>query len=268
MPALLSETRDHIAYLTLNRPEVHNAINPEMMVQLAEAWERIAADDAIRVIIITGAGNKAFSAGADLVRFLPLTTRQRPPEDQWDHAVLKNPRLRDTAMLHPFEMYKPIIAAVNGYCVAGGMELMLATDIRVAAEHATFGLMEVKWSLIPYAGSIVRTPRQIPYCNAMELLLTGDRIDAPEARRLGLINHVVPAEQVMAKAQELAGKIAANGPLAVRAIKEGVAKTSGVPLLEGYKIESELARVVFSSEDAKEGPRAFREKRKPNFKGK
>jgi enoyl-CoA hydratase len=268
MPALLSETRDHIAYLTLNRPEVHNAINPEMMVQLAEAWERIAADDAIRVIIITGAGNKAFSAGADLVRFLPLTTRQRPPEDEWDHAVLKNPRLRDTAMLHPFEMYKPIIAAVNGYCVAGGMELMLATDIRVAAEHATFGLMEVKWSLIPYAGSIVRTPRQIPYCNAMELLLTGDRIDAPEARRLGLINHVVPAEQVMAKAQELAGKIAANGPLAVRAIKEGVAKTSGVPLLEGYKIESELARVVFSSEDAKEGPRAFREKRKPNFKGK
>jgi enoyl-CoA hydratase len=176
--------------------------------------------------------------------------------------------LRDIAMLHPFEMYKPIIAAVNGYCVAGGMELMLATDIRVAAEHATFGLMEVKWSLIPYAGSIVRTPRQIPYCNAMELLLTGDRIDAPEARRLGLINHVVQAEQVMAKAQELAGKIAANGPLAVRAIKEGVAKTSGVPLLEGYKIESELARVVFSSEDAKEGPRAFREKRKPNFKGK
>jgi enoyl-CoA hydratase len=268
MSALLFDLRDGIAYLTLNRPEVHNAINPELMVRLAEAWQRIAADDSIRATIITGAGDKAFSAGADLVRFLPLTTKQRGPEDEWDHALLKNPKLRDIAMLHPFEMHKPLIAAVNGYCVAGGMELMLATDIRVAAEHATFGLMEVKWGLIPYAGSLVRTPRQIPYCNAMELLLTGDRIDAHEARRLGLINHVLPAAQVMAKAEELARKIAANGPLAVRAIKQGVARTSGRPLEDGYKIENEIAREVFSSEDAKEGPRAFREKRKPNFKGK
>jgi len=268
MPALLFEIRDGIAYLTLSRPEVHNAINPEMMVQLAEAWQSIAADDSIQVTIITGAGDKAFSAGADLVRMLSLTTKERGPEDEWDSALLKNPKLRDIAMLHPFEMHKPIIAAVNGYCVAGGMELMLATDIRIAAEHATFGLMEVKWGLIPYAGSLVRTPRQMPYCNAMELLLTGDRIDAHEARRLGLINHVLPAAQVMAKAEELARKIAANGPLAVRAIKQGVARTSGRPLEDGYKIENEIAREVFSSQDAKEGPRAFREKRKPNFKGK
>ncbi len=268
MPALLFEVRDHIAYLTLNRPEVHNAINPELMIQLAEAWQRVASDDTIRVAIVTGGGDKAFSAGADLVRFLPLTTRQRAPEDEWDHAILKNPGLRDIAMLHPFEMHKPIIAAINGYCVAGGMELMLATDIRIAAEHATFGLMEVKWGLIPYAGSLVRTPRQIPYCNAMELLLTGDRIDAHEARRLGLINHVVPASQLITKAEGIARKIAANGPLAVRAIKEGVARTSGRPLEEGYKIENEIARGVFSSEDAKEGPRAFVEKRLPNFKGK
>ncbi len=268
MPALFFEIRDGIAFLTLNRPEVHNAINPELMVQLAQAWQRIAVDDSIRVIIITGAGDKAFSAGADLVRMLSLTTKERRPEDEWDHALLKNPGLRDIAMLHPFEMYKPIIAAVNGYCVAGGMELMLATDIRIAAEHATFGLMEVKWGLIPYAGSLVRTPRQIPYCNAMELLMIGDRIDAQEARRLGLINHVVPAAQLMEKAEELARKIAANGPLAVRAIKQGVIRTSGLPLEEGYKIENEIARGVFSSEDAREGPRAFIEKRKPNFKGK
>ena len=268
MPALLFEIRGDIAYLTLNRPEVHNAINPELVVQLAEAWKRIAADNAIRVAIITGAGDKAFSVGADLARFLPLTTRERAPEDEWDHTILKHPELRDIAMLHPFEMHKPIIAAINGYCVAGGMELMLATDIRIAAEHASFGLMEVKWGLIPYAGSLVRTPRQIPYCNAMELLLTGDRIDAHEARRLGLINHVVPAAQVMAKAEEIARKIAANGPLAVRAIKQGVARTSGRPLEEGYKIENEIARGVFSSEDAKEGPRAFREKRTPKFIGK
>ena len=268
MPALLFHIRDGIAFLTLNRPEVHNAINPELMVQLAQAWQRIAADDSIRVTIITGTGDKAFSAGADLVRMLSLTTRERGPEDEWDHALLKNPDLRDIAMLHPFEMYKPIIAAVNGYCVAGGMELMLATDIRIAAEHASFGLMEVKWSLIPYAGSLVRTPRQIPYCNAMELLLVGDRIDAQKARRLGLINHVVPAAQLMDKAEEFARKIAANGPLAVRAIKQGVMRTSGLPLEEGYKIENEIARGVFSSEDAREGPRAFIEKRKPNFKGK
>jgi enoyl-CoA hydratase len=268
MPALLFDIRGDIAYLTLNRPAVHNAINPELMVQLAEAWQRVAGDDAVRVVIVTGAGDRAFSAGADLTRLLPLTTRERPPEDQWDHALLKNPELRNVAMLHPFEIHKPIIAAINGYCIAGGMELMLATDIRVAADHASFGLMEVKWSLIPYAGSLVRTPRQIPYCNAMELLLTGDRIDAHEARRLGLINHVVPAAQVMAKAEEIARKIASNGPLAVRAIKQGVTRTSGLPLEEGFKIENELARSVFSSEDAKEGPRAFREKRTPKFTGK
>jgi enoyl-CoA hydratase len=238
------------------------------MVQTAEAWRRVSTDDAIRVAIITGAGKKAFSAGADLLRFLPLTTRERLPEDEWDHAVLKAPGVRDIAMLQGFELHKPIIAAINGYCIAGGMELMLATDIRVAVEHATFALMEAKWGLILYAGSLVRTPREIPYCNAMELLLTGDRIDAHEARRLGLINHVLPAGQVMARAEELARKIAANGPLAVRAIKQRVVRTSGRPLDEGYQIENEIARAVFSWKDAKEGPRAFREKRQPNFKGK
>lgn len=268
MPALLFEIRNDIAYLTLNRPAVHNAIDPELMIQLADAWKRVAADDSVRVAIVTGAGDKAFSAGADLARLLPLTTRERPAEDVWDRTLLENPGLRDIAMLHPFEMHKPIIAAINGYCVAGGMELMLATDIRVAAEHASFGLAEVKWGLIPYAGSIVRAPRQIPFCNAMELLLTGDRIDAHEARRLGLVNYVLPAAQVIPKAEELARKIAANGPLAVRAIKQGVSRVSGRPLEDGFRVESELARGVFSSDDAKEGPRAFVEKRKPNFKGK
>jgi enoyl-CoA hydratase len=268
MPALLFEVRDAVAYITLNRPAVHNAIDPELMIRLAESWQRIAVDDVIRVVIVTGAGDKAFSAGADLARLMSLTTKERPPQDEWDHKLLAHPELRDVAMHHPFPFDKPVIAAINGYCIAGGMELMLASDIRVAAEHATFGLMEVKWGLIPYAGSLVRAPRQIPYCNAMELLLTGDRIDAHEARRLGLINHVVPASQLMPKAEEIAIKIAANGPLAVRAIKQGVLRASGLPLEEGFKIENELVRGVFPSEDAKEGPRAFIEKRSPNFKGK
>jgi enoyl-CoA hydratase len=144
---------------------------------------------------------------------------------------------------------------------------MLATDLRIAAEHASFGLQEVKWALIPAGGSMVRLPRQIPYCQAMEILLTGNRIDAHEAHRIGLVNHVLPAGQIMTKAEELAATIVANGPLAVRAIKEAAVKSSGGSLDDGFAIENRLAKVVFSSDDAKEGPRAFMEKRKPNFKG-
>jgi enoyl-CoA hydratase len=267
MPALTLEVRDQIAYLTLNRPHVHNSLNPEMIVQLAEAWERVKADDSIRVAIVTGAGDKAFSAGADLGRLIPLTTKARPPEDEWDHKLLANPQLREMALLREFELWKPVIAVVNGFCIAGGMELMLATDLRIAADHASFGLQEVKWALIPAGGSMVRLPRQIPYCQAMEILLTGNRIGAHEAHRIGLVNHVLPAGQIMAKAEELATAIAANGPLAVRAIKEAAIKSSGGSIDEGFALENRLAKVVFSANDAEEGPRAFMEKRKPVFKG-
>jgi enoyl-CoA hydratase len=268
MPALLFEVRNQIAYLTFNRPEVHNAINPEIIVRLCDAWERINADDDIRSVIITGAGDKAFSAGADLGKLIPLFTKARAPEDEWDRKLLENRRLGDHAILRNYDVFKPIIAAVNGFCIAGGFELMQATDLRVAAEHATFGLQEVKWAIIPASGSLVRLPRQMPYCKAMEILLTGNRIDAHEAYRLGLVNYVVPASQVMAKAEELANTIAANGPLAVRAIKEGVLRSIGRPLEEGFKIENEVAKLVMKSQDAREGPRAFIEKRKPIYKGK
>ena len=268
MPALLFETRNHIAYLTLNRPEVHNSINPEMIVQLCDAWKQINADDAIRVVIVTGAGQKAFCAGADLGRLIPLFTKVRAPEDEWDQKLVANRQLGDHAILRHFDVFKPIIAAVNGFCIAGGFEMMQATDLRIAAEHASFGLQEVKWAIIPAGGSLVRLPRQMPYCKAMEILLTGNRIDAHEAYRLGLVNYVVPASQMMAKAEELALAIAANGPIAVRAIKEGVLRASGRPLEEGFTIENEVARPVMLSEDAREGPRAFIEKRKPVYKGK
>jgi enoyl-CoA hydratase len=268
MPALLFEVRNQIAYLTFNRPEVHNSISPEMIVQLCDAWHRINTDDEIRSVIITGAGDKAFSAGADLGRLIPLFTKARAPEDEWDRKLLDNRRLGDHAILRNYDVFKPIIAAVNGFCIAGGFELMQATDLRVAAEHATFALQEVKWAIIPASGSLVRLPRQMPYCKAMEILLTGNRIDAHEAYRLGLINYVLPASQVMAKAEELASTIAANGPIAVRAIKEGVQRAMGRPLEEGFRIENEVAKAVMKSEDAREGPRSFIEKRKPVYKGK
>ena len=267
MVAFLFEKRGQIAYLTFNRPEAHNAMSPEVIVRMAEAWREIERDDAIRVAIITGAGGKAFSAGADLGRLIPLLTGARKPEDQWDRRVAEDPTLAKTALLRDFSLSKPVIAAVNGFCIAGGMELLQGTDLRVASETASFGLQEVKWALVPAGGSLVRLQRQIPYCKAMEILLTGDRIDANEAYRLGLINYVVAPDQVMKKAEELARTIADNGPLAVRAIKRAVEGCSGLPLGEAFKIEDEIGREVFRSEDAREGPRAFMEKRKPRYLG-
>lgn len=268
MPALLFEVRNHIAYITLSRPEVHNSFNPEMIMRLVDAWEQVNADNAIRVVILTGAGDKAFSSGADLGRLIPLYTKARRPEDEWDRRLLADRPRADHALLRGYDVFKPTIAAVNGFCIAGGFELMQATDLRIAAEHASFGLQEVKWAIVPASGSMVRLPRQMPYCKAMEILLTGNRIDAQEAYRLGLINYVAPAAQVMAKAEELATTIAANGPIAVRAIKEGVLRASGRPLEDGFHIENEVAKPVMKSEDAREGPRAFLEKRRPVYKGK
>jgi len=267
MPAVLFEKRDHVAYVTFNRPEVHNSFNPETIVRVAEAWNEINNNDDIRAAIVTGAGNVAFSAGADLGRLIPLFTGARKPDDEWDQKLLADRRLGDIALLRKFDVDKPIIAAINGFCIAGGMELIQATDLRVASENASFGLQEVKWAIIPAAGSLARLQRQMPYCKAMEILLTGNRIDAQEAWRLGLINYVVPQAKLLEKAEELAATIAANGPVAVRKIKEAVRRTSGRPLEEAFKIEDECAREVMRTEDAKEGPRAFMEKRKPNYKG-
>jgi len=266
-PALLYEKRDGIAYVTLNRPEVRNAISPEVVCRLADAWRDYAADDSLRVAIVTGAGNQAFCAGADLGKLIPLFTGARKPEDDWDRRVLADRSLSQTILLRGFSLYKPIIAAINGFCLAGGTELVQATDIRIAAEHATLGLTEITRALLPFGGSMVRLPRQIPYCKAMEILLVGDHISAQEAHRIGLVNYVLPADQVMPKAEELARKIAANGPVAVRKLKETVLRALSVSPEEGFKLEDDSARVIMATEDAIEGPRAFIEKRKPQYKG-
>lgn len=266
-PAVLYEKRDGIAYLTFNRPEARNAMSPEVMCRLADAWQDYAADDSLRVAIITGAGDKAFSAGADLGKLIPLFSGARRPEDEWDRRVLEDRKVTSAALLRDFTLYKPIIAAVNGFCLAGGTELLQATDLRIAAEHAAFGLMEVTRAIIPAGGSLVRLPRQIPFCKAMEILLVGEQMSAPEAHRIGLVNSVVPADQVMLKAEEWARKIADNGPVAVRKIKETVLRALSVSPEEGFKIENESARYVMATEDAREGPRAFMEKRKPRYVG-
>ena len=267
MPAVIYEKKGHIARVTLNRPEVHNAMDAEVIVRLAEAWQDFAADDSLRVAIITGAGDKAFSSGADLRRLIPLMSGARQPEDEWDRRFLEDRKLMNAALLRGFELYKPVIAAINGFCLAGGTELIQATDIRIAAEHATFGLTEVKRAIIPGGGSMVRLPRQVPFCKAMEILLVGDSMSAEEAHRIGLVNYVVPAGKLMETAEDFARRIAENGPLAVRKIKETVLKALGRPLEEGYALEDEAVRFIIRTEDAREGPRAFAEKRLPNYTG-
>jgi enoyl-CoA hydratase len=266
-PALLYKKRNGIAYVTFNRPEARNAISPEVLCRLADAWQDYGADDSLRVAILTGAGDQAFSAGADLRKLIPLLTGARQPQDDWDRRVLEDKTVGDTSLLRGVPLYKPIIAAINGFCLAGATELIQATDIRIAAEHASLGLTEVTRAIVPSGGSMVRLPRQIPYCKAMEILLVGEHLSAQEAHRIGLINDVVPADQLMPRAEELAYKIAANGPVAVRKIKETVLRGLSVSPEEGFQIENETSQIVMQTEDAKEGPRAFIEKRKPRYAG-
>jgi len=264
---LLYEKKGHIVRITLNRPEKRNAIDPEMMVKLGEAWINFEKDDDLRVAIVTGAGDKSFCAGADLARLIPLMTGARQPEDEWDKRLRSEANLGRAALLRDFPLYKPVISAINGYCLAAGTELMQGTDIRIASENATIGLTEVKRGIAPAGGGIARMPRQVPFAKAMEILLVGDAIPAEEARLIGLVNYVVPQGELMAKAEEFAAKIAENGPLAVRKIKEAVMRGLGLPMEDAYKIEGQAVAEVMASEDAREGPLAFMERRPPKFTG-
>jgi len=254
--------------LTMNRPDARNSLSPQMLVLLAEAWHEFRDTDALRVAILTGAGDLDFCVGGDLKLTMPLITGARAPEDEWDERLMGNLQQFLDAILRGFELYKPVIAAVNGYALGGGTEITNACDLRVAVEHATFGTPEVKVGLLPGGGSLTRLPRQVPYAKALEILLIGDPFSAAEALEMGLLNYVVPSEQLMPKAMELAGKLEANGPVAVRKAKEGIVRSSGLPITEALKIEDEVSAVVMASKDAREGPRAFKEKRKPNFTGK
>ena len=265
--ALIYEKRKGIAYLTLNRPEARNAIDPELAVELAGAWEDYRDDKDMRCAILTGAGDKAFCAGADLGKLIPLFTGARQPESEAEQQIVKDPSTSSRALLRNFELYKPVIAAINGHAIAGGLEFLYSTDIRISCPEAKFGLQEVKWAIFPMGGSSVHLPRQLPYARAMEMLLTGELIDAQEALKFGFLNRIVERNEVMEEAQRYADIIADNGPLAVSAIKKAVLSISGMTLEEGLAKELEIAMPVFATKDAREGPRAFKEKRRPKYIG-
>lgn len=266
--ALDYKKKGRVAWLTINNPSIHNALDPDTLLAMHAAWQDFRDDDDCICAILTGAGDKAFCSGMDLGTTIPLMNGSRPAENEAEQAIAANPGLVDEATLRNFKLYKPVIAAVNGFAIAGGMELVQATDIRIAAENASFGLQEVKWGLFPLGGSTVRLPRQLPYSKAMEIMLTGDLIDAQEALRIGFINRVVAQEQLLEAAAAIADRIARNGPLALRKIKESVLDCLGLSLEQGLDREQDLGREVFNSRDAKEGPRAFLEKREPKFTGK
>ncbi len=245
---------DRIATITLNRPSKMNAMTPEMYADISKRLKEIDEDPDIWVGIITGTGDRAFSAGADLEM-----EGRASGTGEWS-------AYRPVRFDSGLEVQKPLIAAINGYCLAGGLELALICDIRIACREAQFGCPEVKWNLLHGYGA-QKLPEIIGLSNAMYLLLTGDFIDSDEALRLGLVQEVVPKEKVLERSRELAERICENGPMAVRMTKEMTLRSSDMTLADGLRLYREYSRQVFQSEDMIEGTRAFAEKRKPVFKG-
>jgi enoyl-CoA hydratase len=255
---LTFERHGATAVVTMNRPEAKNALSLPMLVGMADAWEEIDGNDEIRCAILTGAGG-TFCAGMD------LKAKGGPDAEKYQHRMADDPDLHWKALLRHYQLRKPLIAAVEGWAVAGGTEILQATDIRVAAEGAKFGIFEAKRGLFPLGGSTVRLRRQIPYTMAMELLLTAREVTAEEALRIGLVGRVVPDGRALDTALEIAGIIGQNGPLVVEAIKRSVRETEGMSEEDGLARELEIGWPIFATEDAKEGPKAFAEKRQPNF---
>lgn len=252
-----SVSDEGIALVTINRPERLNAMDTEHYQALSRAWIQVRDDPAIRVAVITGAGERSFSTGADIKSFLTA-----PPgmQEMWQTQA-------DQLLNRGLEVWKPVVSAVNGYCLGGGMTLMMSTDIRIAAPHASFGLSEVKRGALAGNGGSQRLLSQLPYAIAMEVILTGDPIDAETALRWGLVNKIVPLEDLLPTAMAYARRIAANAPLAVQASKEMVVRSRDVDLATGLRMERLVGRMLQFTDDAVEGPAAFAEKRAPDFKG-
>lgn len=267
MSALLFEKRGHQAWLTLNRPASRNILNGELLLLLADAWREVREDDSIRVAIVTASGEEDFCCGGDLSSVIPLWTGARQPGSPEEERLLADPLIVDRVMLKDAPLYKPVIAAINGRALGGGTELLQATDIRVAAEHAEFSLPEPKSGVVPGAGSMVRLARQLPWAHAMKILLSGETIPADQALQMGLISEVVPMAGLLDRVEELASSICRQAPLALQAIKRTALDTHTLPWADAFAVEMQEAGSIMGTEDAREGPRAFREKREPDFKG-
>jgi enoyl-CoA hydratase len=251
------EVRDGaILWITLDEPSALNAFDAESMAAMAGAWARLRQDDSLRVAVVTGAGERAFSVGSNLKTFIPRLQSGELDPRQNQEAYLKGAA---------GPLFKPVVAAVNGDCLGGGMELLTCTDIRLAVPEARFGQPECRWGVFPGGGGTVRLPRQIAYVHAMDILLTGRMLSAEEAVAVGLVNRIVERGELEHEAMDVARAIAANGPLAVRRIKEAVWRQADMRLADAYELESELGDGVFRSGDAREGLAAFAEKRPPRF---
>jgi len=268
MPVLYEQLDGNVARITIDRPEARNSLDLHHFRDLAGAWRRFRDEPQDWVAIVTGVPGD-FMTGADLKTYIPQITELQQQIQAGDIEEIDGCKLRDgtDAVLRSLKIYKPIIAAVDGPCVAGGMEMLGGIDIRIATERATFGVMEPKRGLFAGGGTTVRLPRQLAYPAAMEFLLTAEAFPAARALELGLLNEIVPGDELAERALGWARRITVNAPLAVQATKESVLRGLAVDQREAYKIESELAGTVFSSDDAKEGPRAFAEKRDPVWKG-
>jgi enoyl-CoA hydratase len=259
---ILFEVRNQIAWVTMNRPESMNAINRLMARELVDACQQVEDDGAIRVAIFTGAGERAFSAGMDL---------KERAETSFSPIERRNQKLSQTIHTQSRAigaMTKPTIAAIRGYCVGGGLEMALACDLRVAADDAKIGLAEVRRGLIPGAGGTQRLPRAVGVAKALEICLTGDNVSGTDAERLGLVNKAVPVAEVNKAAEDFANRILKGAPMSVAFIKEAIKKGVELSLEEGLRLEADLSAMVATTEDSKEGPRAFAEKRAAVWKGK
>ena len=268
MPIHYELDDEHIVTITIDRPEAKNSCDMYHFRDLANAWRRFRDDGNAWIAIITGVGRN-FMSGADLKTYIPQITALQKQIASGEVTEIDGCKLRDgtDSVLRSLTVYKPIVAAVTGPCVAGGMEMLGGIDIRIATTNAKFGVMEPKRGLFAGGGTTVRLPRQIPFPAAMEFLLTAEAFPAERALELGLLNEIVPEDELMDRARSWARRIIANAPLAVQATKESVLRGLAVDMKEALDIEAKLSSEIFQTEDAKEGPKAFAEKRSPNWQG-